>query len=341
MTRAGLNLFHGETGDPGALRTAAGTGSRRAWLSRALGLGASLAGGGLTGCALAPTARAPALPGAAPTAPAGAHAGSAGTATQLPSAPTAASPEPVPAARVLPFSTGTLGTAPTGWLPYAMRRDLTRTHYAVVHDGQRRVLNARAAASATGLRCAVDIDPAAFGHLQFSWRVHNVPTQANVAAAEHDDCPARIIVAFGGDDTRLPLRDRLFFEQVELFTGQRLPFATLMYVWDGGGHAPETVHRNHRTARIQYLTVESGAQRAGRWLHYERDVVADYRRVFGEAPGNIVGVGVLTDADALKIDLEAWYGDITLASTSARVSPAPARAAPAPLVPRAPSAGTG
>ena len=41
-----------------------------------------------------------------------------------------------------------------------------------------------------------------------------------MAAAEHDDCPARLILAFGGDDTRLPLRDRLFYEQVELFTGR-------------------------------------------------------------------------------------------------------------------------
>ena len=314
MTQAGSKFRGGKTKGAGDLPPAPSPATRRAWLAetlaQALGLGAGWAGVGLSGCAVYPPATAPDAPPAKPLA-----------AVDVPTA--------APAARVLPFSTGDLGVAPHGWLPYAVRRDLTRTRYAVVRDGNQRVLNARAAASATGLRCAVDIDPAAFGHLQFSWRVHQVPTQANVAAAEHDDCPARIIVAFGGDDTRLSLRDRLFFEQVELFTGQRLPFATLMYVWDGGGHAPESVHRNHRTARIQYLTVESGTQRAGRWLHYERDVVADYRRVFGEAPGNIIGVGVLTDADALKIDLEAWYGDITLASTSARAAPAgAARALP-------------
>ena len=227
--------------------------------------------------------------------------------------PSALADAPAAADRVLPFSRGTPGQRPAGWHPYAMRRDLAPTRYALVRDGADQVLHARAAASATGLRCAVDIDPARFGQLSFSWRVRDVPRQADVAAAEHDDCPARLILAFGGDDTRLPLRDRLFFEQVELFTGQRLPYATLMYVWDGGSHATESVHRNHRSARIQYLTVESGAARAGRWLHYQRDVVADYRRVFGEAPGPIVGVGVLTDADALKLDLEAWYGDITLA----------------------------
>lgn len=321
MTRTGLKVQLDETSGSPGLSAAIGLASRRSWLGRALGLGAGWAGVGLAGCASRhPGGR---MVSAAADTGAGPSAGSPAS----PQAP-ADGPAPAPAARVLPFSTGAVGTAPPGWLPYAVRRDLTHTRYAVVHDGGRRVLNARASASATGLRCAVDIDPAAFGHLQFSWRVQHVPTQANVAAAEHDDCPARIIVAFAGDDTRLPLRDRLFYEQVELFTGQRLPFATLMYVWDGGGHAPETVHRNHRTARIQYLTVESGAQRAGHWLHYERDVVADYRRVFGEAPGNIIGVGVLTDADALKVDLEAWYGDITLASTSARAAPAANPAAP-------------
>lgn len=258
---------------------------RRHWLAAALGLGAVA---GLGACATAPEPR-----------------------------PADAAVEPAPAADVVPFSTADAGQPPPGWRPYALRKDLRRTRYTVVRDGERQVLNARAAASATGLRCAVHIDPARRSQLRFSWRVRDVPPQADVSEAVLDDCPARLIVAFDGDHTRMPLRDRLFFDQVELFTGQRLPFATLMYVWDGGRHAVESVHRNHRTARIQYLTVESGARRAGRWLQYQRDVVADYRRVFGEAPGTIVGVGVLTDADALKLQLEAWYGDITLTPAAA------------------------
>ncbi|MES2716546.1 MAG: DUF3047 domain-containing protein [Pseudomonadota bacterium] len=267
---------------------------RRAWLAGALGLGASL--GGLGGCATAPADPA--------HEPHGDHL-----------------PEQTPAAQVVPFSSAASGQPPAAWRPYALRKDLTRTRYTVVRDGDRQVLNARASAAATGLRCAVRIDPAQLGLLQFSWRVREVPAQADVAEAVQDDCPARLIVAFDGDHTRMPLRERLLFDQVELFTGQRLPYATLMYVWDGGRHALESVHRNHRSSRIQYLTVESGAQRAGRWLHYQRDVVADYQRVFGEAPGAITGVGVLTDADALKLQLEAWYGDITLAP---RAAPTPA-----------------
>ncbi len=271
---------------------------RRRWLAGALGLGAAAAG--LGGCATAPA------DGGASTDGAGAaHADAAASLA--------------PALRVVPFSDALPGQPPPAWRPYALRKDLTRTRYTVVRDGAQHVLHARATASATGLRCAVQIDPAQHGQLQFSWRVRDVPPQADVSEAVQDDCPARLILAFDGDDTRLSLRERLLFDQVELFTGQRLPYATLMYVWDGGRHAVESVHRNHRSSRIQYLTVESGAQRAGRWLHYQRDVVADFQRVFGEAPGTIIGVGVLTDADALKLQLEAWYGDISLAP-----GPAPA-----------------
>ena len=219
---------------------------------------------------------------------------------------------PAAANQVQPFSSAGPGSVPQGWHPFSVRRDVRTTRYrAATHQG-RQVLHALANGSATGLNCPVSIDPTRTGRLHFSWQARAVAERGDVAHAELDDCPARLVLAFGGDDTRLPLRDRLFYEQVELFTGHRLPYATLMYVWDGGAQAVESVHRNHRTPRIQYLAVESGGARCGRWLHYQRDVAADFLRVFGEAPGPITSVGVLTDADALKIDLEAWYGDISL-----------------------------
>lgn len=229
-----------------------------------------------------------------------------------PAAPPSHGHAALPADRVQPFSGTAAGDLPAGWRPFAMRRDLRQTRYSATQLDGRRVLHAQASSSATALRCAVQIDPQQRRQLHFSWRTPAVPTRSNVAEAEHDDCPARLVIAFDGDEQRLPLRERLFYEQVELFTGHRLPFATLMYVWDGGQHAPESVHRNHRSQRIQYLTVESGNARVGQWLHYQRDVVADYHRVYGEAPGTITSVGVLTDADALKLDQEAWYGDIRL-----------------------------
>ena len=90
-------------------------------------------------------------------------------------------------------------------------------------------LHAHADASATGLRCAVDIDPKAQPMLRFSWRVDGLPSQASVAELESDDSPARgagLRRRCGPPEpARAPAVD-----QVELSTGHRLPYATLMYV---------------------------------------------------------------------------------------------------------------
>ena len=64
--------------------------------------------------------------------------------------------------------------------------------------------------------------------------------------------------------------------------------------------------------RIRMVVVESGKRRLGQWLTYRRNVLEDYRRAFGEDPGDIVAVGVLTDSDNTRQSARALYGDITL-----------------------------
>lgn len=83
-------------------------------------------------------------------------------------------------------------------------------------------------------------------------------------------------------------------------------------MWDGQLPVGRVVPYS-RSPRIQYQVVESGPARLGQWVAYERNVVQDFVKVFGHAPpGRISSVGVLTDSDDLKNQVEAWYGDIGL-----------------------------
>ncbi len=198
---------------------------------------------------------------------------------------------------------------PEGWYEQVMRRDQPATRYQLVDLEGRRVMHALADQSSSGLRCDVDIDPHATPWLNWDWRVDQVASAATVASDEFDDCPARVALAFDGDLSMLTLRELWFREQVALFTGHDLPFATLMYVWDGQAQ-PGSVFEYPRSGRIRYLVVEGGASHTGQWRRYRRNVVEDYRRVFGGEPGRIRSVGVLTDSDDLKIRNEAWYGDL-------------------------------
>ncbi len=213
---------------------------------------------------------------------------------------------------VVPFSTSPqLGALPDGWRRHITRPDRPVTRYALERIDERTALHAVADSATSGVRCDVDIDIASQRWLRWDWRVDNMPPDATVADDDSDDSPARVVLGFDGDLSRLSLRDRLFADQVELFTGEALPYATLCYVWDGQA-APETVLPYARSSRIRYLVVQSGAVGTGRWLPYKRDVVADYQRVFGEPPARLLSVGVLTDSDDLKGPAEAWFGDLVL-----------------------------
>ncbi|NML42883.1 DUF3047 domain-containing protein [Ramlibacter sp. G-1-2-2] len=224
----------------------------------------------------------------------------------------ASAPQAQSEAAVSQFSTcQQVDCLPPGWEPYVLRRDLPRTDYRMVDFEGQRVLHASGVGASSGLRCAVQADAHATPWLRWGWRADDVPAGACVSRSETDDSPARVVLAFDGDLAELSPRDRTFFELVELVTGQRLPYATLMYVWDAQLPIGSVVHYA-RTSRIRYLVVESGTDRQGRWTTYERNVQADFRRAFGEEPGAIQSVGVLSDSDDLKQDIRAWYGDVVL-----------------------------
>jgi hypothetical protein len=211
------------------------------------------------------------------------------------------------------------GFFPEGWDNYIIRRNLKRTQYQKVTLDGRTVLHAKAEAASSGLRCDVNVNPLATPWFRWTWRVDAVHLKATVSDDDAEDTPVRIILAFEGDIQTLPLRDRLFFEQVELFTGNRLPYATLAYAWDGQVPVGQTVPYV-RSKRLQNHVVESGNARVGQWLAYERNVVEDFKQIFGAVPpGRISSVGVLTDTDDLKNTVEGWYGD--MAFSAVQVTP--------------------
>jgi endonuclease III len=119
------------------------------------------------------------------------------------------------------------------------------------------------------------------------------------------------LLAFEGDRSRFSMKDSMLSELSQAITGEPMPYATLMYVWCNRRPVGSVVH-NHRTDRIRQLVVESGSTGLQQWRDYERNIRADYEKVFGEAPGALVGIAVMTDSDNTKSTVLAHYGDISL-----------------------------
>jgi hypothetical protein len=177
--------------------------------------------------------------------------------------------------------------------------------------GYRTALKAVARSSASMLRVPVRVESSELARLSFSWLVPALIEQADMSKRELDDSPVRLVLAFEGDRSKFSPKNAALNELTRLVTGEEMPYATLMYVWCNQ-RAVNSVVQSPRTDRIRKIVVESGAAGVKRWHSYERDIRADFERAFGEPPGALVGIGLMTDSDNTQSNAIAWYGPIAL-----------------------------
>ncbi|MEY3513753.1 MAG: hypothetical protein RL420_776 [Pseudomonadota bacterium] len=160
------------------------------------------------------------------------------------------------------------------------------TDYSLAALHGQNTLKANAQSSASMLRKKIRIEPDALNSLFFSWQVSELIATADMAKRDQDDSPVRIVLAFEGDRKKL-------------------------YVWCNQ-RPVNAVIENPRTDRIRKIVVESGTERLNQWLMYERKIKTDYENAFGEAPGALIGIGLMTDSDNTQSQVQAWYGAIQL-----------------------------
>jgi hypothetical protein len=223
-------------------------------------------------------------------------------------------PQAVPTAAVLTKSAGgVLHFSPqrTAQWEAVLLPGKLRTAFSLETRGQRVALQADAQASASMLRQRLNVPPDHLGRLRFEWQVDHLIADADMAERDSEDSPVRLILAFDGDRSRFSAKNAMLSDLTEAITGEPLPYATLMYVWCN--HCPvDSVILNPRTDRVRKLVVESGPAHIQQWRRYERDIHADFEKAFGEPPGALRGLAIMTDTDNTRGKARAWYGDIHL-----------------------------
>jgi hypothetical protein len=202
-------------------------------------------------------------------------------------------------------------TLPIGWSFYRLAPHKKNTAYRLENYQGKTVLSANSKRSASGLAVKLRPQPASDLWLEWEWKAIDKIPNADNAIRYTDDAPLRILVAFDGNKSKLPLKELLTFEVAGMLSGREMPYATLMYIW--AGNSPlDSVIENTFTSRVKMIAVDSGWQHTGQWRKHARDLTADYRTAFGEEPGDVIGIALLTDTDNTKSQVKALYGDIEL-----------------------------
>jgi hypothetical protein len=201
--------------------------------------------------------------------------------------------------------------AAAGWLHHEFPGKAATDYSYALQDG-RPAMAASAMSSASMLRQHIHVQAKDLGNVRFAWKVPELISDADLAVRDKADSPVRVVLAFEGDRSTFSAKNAMLSELSHVLTGEPMPYATLMYVWSNDC-APGTVIVNPRTDRIRKLVVESGTRNLNRWIDYERNIQADFEQAFGEPPGALVGIGIMTDSDNTHTNTRAWYGQPELA----------------------------
>lgn len=166
-----------------------------------------------------------------------------------------------------------------------------KTSYQVVTEETGKVLHARSQRTASGLIFKKEYRLQDYPLLSWRWKVQGIIPKANERTKNGDDYAARVYVIF----------PHWFFPKTK----------TISYVWANtlpkGAAVPSPY-----TGNAMIVAVESGAAKAGEWQTARRNVLEDYRKLFGEEPPTVGAIAIMTDTDNTGASAEAWYDDLQI-----------------------------
>ena len=160
----------------------------------------------------------------------------------------------------------------------------------VVSDNGQPVLRLRSKGETStisrDLKGGVDLDETPI--LEWSWKVITLPTGGNACQKSTDDEAAQVYVAW----LRSPeaVRSRI-----------------IGYVWDSTA-PPGTICKSQKTPTVTYVVLRSGSDELGKWITERRNVVEDFRKIYGEAPDKPTAVSLSIDSDDTRSSAELFIG---------------------------------
>ena len=172
-----------------------------------------------------------------------------------------------------------------------------RTVFQVLEEGGRHYLSCKSQDACSGLYVKADQPATPDLWLSWKWRANEFPKKKHpdlLSNRAEDDFSARVYVIF--------LASNFFRSDV------------IEYLWDEELPAGTSVDSPY-SERVKLLVLRSGpaGSEGGGWADEEQNVYEDFKKLFGKAPRNPVGlVALMSDSDNTQTRASADFAEIVL-----------------------------
>jgi len=126
--------------------------------------------------------------------------------------------------------------------------------------------------------------------LEWRWKAVTLPTGADSRKKNTDDQAAQLYVTW----PRFP---------------KELRSQIIGYIWDTTAPAGSFV-KSQKTGMVTYVVVRSGTANLGKWITERRNVVNDYRKIYGDQPDAPGAISIAIDSDDTASSAESFFASI-------------------------------
>lgn len=163
--------------------------------------------------------------------------------------------------------------------------------FRIETQGGRKVLRAKSQDDSSTISKEAKVNLKDRPILQWSWQAVTLPKGGDGRKSATDDQAAQLYVTF----PRFP---------------QAVRSRIISYLWDTTAPAG-AVFKSEKTGLVTYVVVRSGPAEAGKWVSESRNVLEDYKKIYGEAPGEDVGaISISIDSNDTHSSAESYFGEI-------------------------------
>ncbi len=150
--------------------------------------------------------------------------------------------------------------------------------------------------------------------IKFDWRLDKALSQANFKSKTTEDTALKVCLSFDMPADSIPSAERAVFKLAQFVSRDKLPTATLCYVW---AQAEEvgSVHASPTTARVRYLVLNTGNAQLATWQTHQRSIAADFLKAFGAeatAVPAVTAIIVGADSDNTQSSSLGYIADIVV-----------------------------
>lgn len=200
---------------------------------------------------------------------------------------------------------------PEGWKALTFKKVPNPSKYILIEEDGNYLVKAVSRNGASGIFKEMDTDPNIYPILSWRWKVENILEKGDASKKSGDDYPARIYVAFKYDPKKASFWEKTKYGAAKIAYGKYPPKGALNYIWDNRLDVGTAID-NAFTDSVKMIVIQSGREKVGEWVSEERNILEDYRNLFGSEPPVISFIAIMTDTDNTGESAVAYYDDLVL-----------------------------